>query len=732
MKYIINDVDKSLFTAIADHDFEAVKNLLKSKDISLREAKDEQGNNFLQVAAANLFNDQRKFIHQPWQSKADFLNEKKQRANSVFIAEYVLKIFVESNLDLNSKNDDGETPLIIAAIAGNKSFVEKLLNNGVLIDKQTNEGDTALTDSIARNFTHIVVLLLARGANPEVRPNPLHPIIHGVGREMLEILLAGIASNTINNHQKDINHLDQLEMTPLLWVSKLGRGDQVNLLIEIGANVNLFGYSSWMTALNYAVKAENETMVKTLLLSGADPTIRDIFKKDSSDAQVLAKQTLNILLINMTQVSHQLMGEIRLLIKNYYNTGCRKCSCEDDIRLLMQGEDNFRLLTIQSFDVHSEILQLLRDVSLANNNKFKQLENLTASYSDKIKGPLGSLVSYYEEQLLNIGQIQNLNVDVMLIGEFKQRVSYMRNMVISLYKEQFVLDENIHKYEDIINNFLHEATQIIRAHHFEVNGCGIDLYKAFLGILDSKNLLTSTTDDIVNTEKLAMIDIKEESEFSGDEPDCYIGHSRSPSYASDKKRTPATKEQAVTSSVVSPRFGHKMRKLSVELEERFRLKTQQQVIDVPDDIDSSWPSINQPLVDRYLNDIAPDAPTHLRKKTSRARSGYRRQDKGKNPATFMSRKRRLHSRRMNQNVWDQYFVSVEADEVLPSWSNFLSSKLRDAVDLSNAILSSRTQNPGSFVERLRQEERKEPEKITPTRSKPHPSRSKEQASYARG
>jgi ankyrin repeat protein len=65
--------------------------------------------------------------------------------------------------------DDGWTPLMIAAAAGNKAIVDKLLVAGAAVDTRNAKGRTALMFAAWYGRAPVVSALLAAGADPTIR-----------------------------------------------------------------------------------------------------------------------------------------------------------------------------------------------------------------------------------------------------------------------------------------------------------------------------------------------------------------------------------------------------------------------------------------------------------------------------------------------------------------------------------------------------------------------------------
>ena len=77
-----------------------------------------------------------------------------------------LKVLLDGNTDLvSSKNQDGDTPLHLAALKGRKDVAELLLSSGASVDARDKRADTPLHVAAEHGSVLIVALLLAHGAD---------------------------------------------------------------------------------------------------------------------------------------------------------------------------------------------------------------------------------------------------------------------------------------------------------------------------------------------------------------------------------------------------------------------------------------------------------------------------------------------------------------------------------------------------------------------------------------
>lgn len=159
----------------------------------------------------------------------------------ISVIEYVLS---QSGADVNGKDKDGNTPLIVAASLGRAPVVKLLLEQKDINDSVANyQGKTAL--DVARNPEIFQLLQLARSVFIDNTVRHIHQLVAGGDYETLEQLL----SDTRVKSTLDING-------PELATEPATAADGGSLLHE-------------------AARKKDLKLAQLLLLSGADPFRRD-------------------------------------------------------------------------------------------------------------------------------------------------------------------------------------------------------------------------------------------------------------------------------------------------------------------------------------------------------------------------------------------------------------------------------------------------------------------------
>ena len=144
---------------------------------------------------------------------------------------------IKSGANVNAKDNDGFTALILAAVFGHTEIVKALIQAGADINAKNNDGWTALMVATIRGNTETVKALIQAGA--------------------------------------DVNAKNHKGETALMWAAWRGRTENVNALIEAGADD--LTDNEGKTALIHAAKSErgNPETVNALIEAGSNVKHRD-------------------------------------------------------------------------------------------------------------------------------------------------------------------------------------------------------------------------------------------------------------------------------------------------------------------------------------------------------------------------------------------------------------------------------------------------------------------------
>lgn len=148
-----------------------------------------------------------------------------------------VKLFLVGGMTPDTKNETGETPLIIAAALGSDEIVGILLENGAQINlKDKKQSATALHAAAMKGKVNTARLLLQKGA--------------------------------------DVNARAHDDLTPLLIAVLAVNGELVKLLVDAGADLEAQDKAHGVTALHIAALKGNLNLTKLLLDKGANPNAK--------------------------------------------------------------------------------------------------------------------------------------------------------------------------------------------------------------------------------------------------------------------------------------------------------------------------------------------------------------------------------------------------------------------------------------------------------------------------
>lgn len=175
-----------------------------------------------------------------------------------------LKRLIAKGTDINARDKEGNTPLMLAASTGHKAIADLLVAEGARIDAKNNKRNTALHGAAAAGHTAVADLLIAKGAaineKNEGGDTPLVLAAFTGYRGVAELLIAKGA---------DINSKKGDDSTPLYIASLHGHKEVADLLIAKGADVNARNKID-NTPLAAAAAAGNRDVARLLIAKGAE------------------------------------------------------------------------------------------------------------------------------------------------------------------------------------------------------------------------------------------------------------------------------------------------------------------------------------------------------------------------------------------------------------------------------------------------------------------------------
>lgn len=222
----------------------------------------------------------------------------------------LVKRSIEQRAELETKNEEGETALILASWYGSPEIVTLLLENGANINAQDKEGYTAIAKAaslgVGRHY-EIVEILIQASANVNLKTKDgkspfllailngheeLGNVIKAAGAKE-EIYFMGkaadeelLSASQVGDLQRvkyvfffkpNVNIADKNGITPLMNAARNGNKEMVSLFLKSSANVDMQDKSG-KTALMYAARRGHKEIIILLLDQEADVDIEDNLK----------------------------------------------------------------------------------------------------------------------------------------------------------------------------------------------------------------------------------------------------------------------------------------------------------------------------------------------------------------------------------------------------------------------------------------------------------------------
>ncbi|HEV3025836.1 MAG TPA: ankyrin repeat domain-containing protein, partial [Pirellulales bacterium] len=200
----------------------------------------------------------------------------------------VVRNLLDNGADVNARDAEGNTPLILASFYASPECVGLLLENGADVNTASKAGATALIR--AATSYEKTRLLVAAGANVRVRT--------ALGNTPL-ILAARRAGNSrtvqlLLEHGANATERNDAGISPVLAAAGSGDLETMRLLLDAGAKADDFptsnqpraadGAAGMRTPLMWAAYYNDARMVRLLLDHGADPNQSTYFGNPLSHA----------------------------------------------------------------------------------------------------------------------------------------------------------------------------------------------------------------------------------------------------------------------------------------------------------------------------------------------------------------------------------------------------------------------------------------------------------------
>jgi ankyrin repeat-rich membrane spanning protein len=187
--------------------------------------------------------------------------------------------------DPNVEDSDSWTALLCASKEGHADIVLQLLEHSADIEHRDMGNWTSLMWATYKGRTDVVMLLLDKGAEVNAHGNyHISSLLWAAGRGYTQI------TETLISHGAKVNVGDKYGTTALVWACRKGYAEIVAMLLKAGANVDTAGMYSW-TALLMATQG-NHVEVVSLLLEHK-PNVNALDKDGCSALTIACKEGNN-------------------------------------------------------------------------------------------------------------------------------------------------------------------------------------------------------------------------------------------------------------------------------------------------------------------------------------------------------------------------------------------------------------------------------------------------------
>ncbi|KFY57612.1 hypothetical protein V497_05456 [Pseudogymnoascus sp. VKM F-4516 (FW-969)] len=180
--------------------------------------------------------------------------------------EVILKSLLDSNVvGVDAKNPEGRTPLSWAAENGQVAVLKLLLDSDIVdTNSKDREGRTPLSWAAEKGHEAVVELLLVKGSIVEAEDDGGQTPFSYAAENGHEAL-----ANLLLNEGAKLDSEDHGGYTPLVWAARNGHEPVVKLLVNKGANLE-FKSGGGKTPMAWAAENGHEAVVKILFNNGAN------------------------------------------------------------------------------------------------------------------------------------------------------------------------------------------------------------------------------------------------------------------------------------------------------------------------------------------------------------------------------------------------------------------------------------------------------------------------------
>jgi len=240
-----NNGNTALFSAILEGNEEITKFLIQNgADVN---SKNNSGQTLLPLLIERWSRNKDKDKHPPIIKLIDVTLTNKIKE--------IVKILLQKGLDINSKDNNGNTALFSAILEGNEEITKFLIQNGADVNSKNNSGQTPLLIALSfRNkdkdkYPSIINLLIEKGANVNIY-------------SIAELNLCRLLINRDADYKTCLN----IKISEAIFNGDL---DKIKILIKEERSINIRNQNG-DTILHYASYNGNLKIVKLLIENNAD------------------------------------------------------------------------------------------------------------------------------------------------------------------------------------------------------------------------------------------------------------------------------------------------------------------------------------------------------------------------------------------------------------------------------------------------------------------------------
>jgi ankyrin repeat protein len=207
----------------------------------------------------------KRFLKKTKYTKVDFSNE---LLNHIFNKDKIDEIYNE-DMDLNSKNENGESFLHLCSKNAYLKSVHWLIDKGVDLETLSNENETAIFYASQSNNTEIVKFLIDEGIN-------VNHLNKHKRTALQEAVIAGKRTiNILLENTKLLNNSDKYGNNVVFDTIANGNQDVINKIIA-NKNIDINHVNNYgNTILHKDAVLKDNSLAINLMQAGANPTILD-------------------------------------------------------------------------------------------------------------------------------------------------------------------------------------------------------------------------------------------------------------------------------------------------------------------------------------------------------------------------------------------------------------------------------------------------------------------------